>query len=231
MPLHDWTKLRGWSGLHIYWMVNICDDIKSKLPPGFRAYLGSSPIVAIDDPPGQPDVSVRQTNGGTHGILETGEADPFQPDWEGQVATIEAETSVYIERNGRLIAAVELISPGNKDGTEKKSNYTARYLGYLTNGVHLLFVDLHPRPLAFSFADEIAKRLDLPDQPALRAPYAVSYRVNADASSETTMAVRRFALSVGDALPLAPLAIGFPDVVLVDLESTYHKAATAAYVE
>ena len=59
----------------------------------------------------------------------------------------------------------------------------------------------------------------------------MSYRVNADASSETTMAVRRFALSVGDALPLAPLAIGFPDVVLVDLESTYHKAATAAYVE
>ena len=141
MPLHDWSKLKGWSGLHIYWMVNICDDIKSKLPPGFRAYLGTSPIVAIDDPPGQPDVSVRHTNGGTQGTLEPNESDPFQPDWEGQVATIEADVSVYIERNGRLIAAVELVSPGNKDGSEKRSTYTSRYLGYLTNGVHLLFVE------------------------------------------------------------------------------------------
>ena len=155
MPLHDWSKLKGWSGLHIYWMVNICDDIKSKLPAGFRAYLGTSPIVAIDDPPGQPDVSVRHTNGGMQGTLEPNEADPFQPDWEGQVATIEADVSVYIERNGRLIAAVELVSPGNKDGTEKRATYTSRYLGYLTNGVNLLFVDLHPRPYAFSFADEI----------------------------------------------------------------------------
>ncbi len=231
MPLHDWTKLRGWFGLHIYWMVNICDDIKTKLPVGFRAYLGSSPIVAIDDPPGQPDVSVRQTNGGTQGTLESGESDPFQPDWEGQVATIEAETSVYIERNGRLVAAVELISPGNKDGSEKKANYTARYLGYLTNGVHLLFVDLHPRPFAFSFADEIAKRLQLPQQPSLQAPYAISYRVNSDSSGETALAVRHFALKVGDVLPSAPLAIGFPDVVIVDLEGTYRKAAASAYVE
>ena len=231
MPLHDWTKLRGWSGLHIYWMVNICDDIKTKLPEGFRAYLGSSPIVAIDDPPGQPDVSVRQTNGGTQGTLESGESDPFQPDWEGQVATIEAETSVYIERNGRLVAAVELISPGNKDGSEKKANYTARYLGYLTNGVHLLFVDLHPRPFAFSFADEIAKRLQLPQQPSLQAPYAISYRVHSDSSGETALAVRHFALKVGDVLPSAPLAIGFPDVAIVDLEGTYRKAAASAYVE
>ena len=231
MPLHDWTKRRGWSGLHIYWMVNICDDIKTKLPDGFRAYIGSSPIVAIDDPPGQPDVSVRQTNGGTQNTLESGEFDPFQPDWEGQVATIEAETSVYIERNGRLIAAVELISPGNKDGSDKKLNYTARYLGYLTNGVHLLFVDLHPRPFAFSFADEIAERLQFPQQPSRQAPYAISYRVNSATSGETTVAVRHFSLKVGDPLPNAPLAIGFPDVVIVDLEETYRKAAASAYVE
>ena len=231
MPLHDWSKLKGWSGLHIYWMVNICDDIKSKLPAGFRAYLGTSPIVAIDDPPGQPDVSVRHTNGGMQGTLEPNEADPFQPDWEGQVATIEADVSVYIERNGRLIAAVELVSPGNKDGTEKRATYTSRYLGYLTNGVNLLFVDLHPRPYAFSFADEIAKRLQLPKQPILHAPYAISYRVHADPSAEATLAVRHFPLKVGDALPRAPLALGFPDLVLVDLEGTYSKAAESAYVE
>ena len=231
MPLHDWTKLKGWSGLHIYWMVNICDDIKSKLPPGFRAYLGSSPIVAIDDPPGQPDVSVRRTNGGTQGTLEAGEADPFQPDWEGQVATIKTDVSVYVERNGRLIAAVELVSPGNKDGTQKKANYTARYLGYLTNGVHLLFADLHPRPFAFSFADTLAERLRLPAQPSLQAPYAVSYRVGVDPSADATLAVRRFPLKVGEALPVAPLALGFPEVVPVDLEGTYRKAAESAYVE
>ena len=149
----------------------------------------------------------------------------------GRVATIEADVSVYIERNGRLIAAVELVSPGNEDGTEKRSTYTSRYLGYLTNGVHLLFGDLHPRPYAFSFADEIAKRLQLPKQPALHAPYAISYRVHSDPSAEATLAVHHFPLKLGDALPMAPLALGFPDVVQVDLDGTYSKAADSAYVE
>jgi len=95
----------------------------------------------------------------------------------------------------------------------------------------LVFVDLHPRPFAFSFADEIAERLQFPQQPSLQAPYAISYRVNSASSGETTVAVRRFSLKVGDCLPNSPLAIGFPDVVIVDLEETYRKAAASAYVE
>ena len=38
-------------------------------------------------------------------------------------------------------------------------------------------------------------------------------------------------MKLGDALPMAPLALGFPDVVQVDLDGTYSKAADSAYVE
>lgn len=230
MPLHDWATTRGWSGVHILWMTEILRFIKPRLPEGFRAYVGTSPVVAIDDPEGEPDVSVRRLEGGTHRVLPDDEPDPFQPDWEVAVATLEEDRSLYLERNGRLVAVVELVSPGNKDGNEKKAKYLSRYLGYLTNHVHLLLVDVHPKPYAYSFADRLAARLGVPDQTPLPSPYAISYRVSSGDSTGGWLAVRKFPLAVGSTLPEVPLAIGFPDVVPVDLETTYMAAAETAYL-
>lgn len=231
MPLHDWNTTRGWSGVHIVWMTEIPRWIKPRLPEGFRAYVGTSPVVAVDDPEGEPDVTVRRTNGGVHRTLEEGEADPFQPDVEVAVATIEDDRSVYVERNGRMVAVVELVSPGNKDGIEKRRKYLARYLGYLTNRVHLLLVDLHAKPYGISFADDIARRLQMPEQPPLPPPFAISYRViTGGEPGDGHLSIRRSGLQVGAPLPTLPLAIGFPDVVPIDLETTYMNAAADAYL-
>ena len=40
-------------------MVYLAQELKAKVPPGYRACIGRSPVVATDDPPGEPDVSVR----------------------------------------------------------------------------------------------------------------------------------------------------------------------------
>ena len=232
MPLHDWSKLKGWSGVHIFWMTDLARDLRAKLPTGYRAYIGNSPIVAADDPPGVPDVAVRTPEAGKW-WLDGGEPDPFQPDREVAVnlAVLEADKSIYVEQDGRLVAAIELVSLGNKDDLAERSKRIARYLGYLTNGVHLLLVDVHPRPKAFSFADELASALSIPDEPSLAVPHVVSYRVRPDKPGGfSTMHLKRQRLEVGQPLPSMPLALYFPQTVWLDLEGTYTKAAADAYL-
>ena len=98
------------------------------------------------------------------------------------MATLEEDTSVQVERDGRLIAVVELVSPRNKDRPTAREQYAARYLSYLRAGVHTLLVDVHRRPIGFSFPQLIATSLDQA-LPALPAPSAVSYRVRAPAAT------------------------------------------------
>src|SRR5947208_3401681 len=164
MPLHDWTDRSGWDGVHHLWITELLRGIKPQLPEGYRAYIGTAPVVAIGAPPEKPDVGVRQWN---EAATERSAASPNgptaaqrpveEPDEEIAVATLEPGKTLYVEMHGRLVAAVELVSPRNKDRPVARDAYLSRYLGYLLEGVHLLLVDVHRRPFGFSFADRIAE--------------------------------------------------------------------------
>lgn len=229
MPLHDWGDLRGWSGVHTSWLVEIVRAIRPQLPPGFRTYIGTSPLVAIDDPPGEPDVAVRRANG--NGSAPSDGADPFRPDREVLIATIAPNHVAFVEQAGRLVAAVELVSPVNKDRPSRRAETTGRYLSYLMNGAHLLLVDLHPYPLGLSLADRLASRLEIPDEPPLPPPFAISYRVGEpDRVMGSYVAMRREQLEPGRPLPPMPLALNDRQAVTIDLEGTYMRAAADAYL-
>ena len=141
-----------------------------------------------------------------------------------------SETALFVERQGRLIAAVELVSPRNKDRQSAQSAYANNYLGYLLKGVHLLLVDVHGQPRQFSFADRIAEELHL-QQPGCPAPFAVTYRVGEPApGGGRFLATWRRSLEVGSPLPPMKLSLSVTNSVLVDLEETYVRAARAAYL-
>ncbi|MBA4067512.1 MAG: DUF4058 domain-containing protein [Isosphaera sp.] len=226
MPLHDWTDRPGWEGLHIFWMTEIARALRADLPPGYRAVIGASPLVAVGAVPVKPDVEV--TNGAPRPAPVPARAAAPQPDAEVAVATLEEDTAVQVERDGRLVAVVELVSPRNKDRPTAREQYAARYLSYLRAGVHTLLVDAHRRPLGFSFPQLIAASLGQ-ELPAPAAPSAVSYRVGGPAATGGRMlAVWRQPLAVGDPLPPMPLALTADEAVMVDLESTYGRAAADA---
>lgn len=112
MALHGWTDRRGWEGLHTYWMTGIARHLRADLPPGYRAMIGSSPLVTIGADPLEPDVAV--TNG-TGGMRVT--PDLFASDDEVAVAALDEEDlTVQVGSDGRLVAVVELISPRNTTG-------------------------------------------------------------------------------------------------------------------
>lgn len=227
MPLHEWTDRPGWEGLHIYWMTELARSLRALLPPGYRAVIGSSPLVAIGQSSVKPDVAV--TNG-VHPKSPVATATSREPDWESAVATLEEDTSVQIEKDGRLVAAIELVSPRNKDRPSAREQYATRYVAYLRAGVHLLLVDVHRRPVDFGFSQSIAAALES-DLPSMVAPSAASYRVGATAATGGRMlAIWQRPLRVDEVLPTMELALTGDLTIDLDLESTYARAAADCYL-
>jgi hypothetical protein len=184
MPLHDWATLAGWEGVHQVWIVELLYWLKPRMPAGYRAYIGATPTFAIGVPSeDRADVSVRDWPKGNGPQAEPAAAAPValkdaaeEPDEEIAVPTLVGETALLVEQEGRLVAAVELVSPRNKDRPWACAAYVSTCASYLLRGVHLLLLDVHRRPLRFSFADQIAAELGMKQSPC-PGPLAISYRV------------------------------------------------------
>lgn len=235
MSLHDWSGLSGWEGVHDIWIVELLRWIKPRLPPDYRAYVGSSPALAIGAVAERPDVAVRQwlpepAPESRFPASFQGAEEPA-PDEEVATITLDPQTAVYVSRHGRLVAAVELISPRNKDRDSARRAYLARYLSYLQEGAHLLLVDVHRRPYGFSFADLLAAELAI-RQPSCATPHAISYRVGEPApQGGKFVAIWRRPMTVGQPLPTVPLPLAMGLSIPVDLDQTYDRAAADAYLD
>ena len=232
MPLHDWRDDRGWSSLHLVWQNQLLDWVQVRLPLGYRAYLGSVPALAIGTPESRPDLGVRRwmPEASPPSSISSRGAFASEPDTEAvAVFDLDSQQALHVDFQGQIVAAIELVSPRNKDRTEARDRYLSRYLGYLRLGVHLLLVDLLPRPAEFSFADAIHRNLQYP-QPACPAPFAASYRVGEPVPEGTLLALWLRPLKIGEVLPTIPLALSVQSSIPIDLEQTYAQAARRAYL-
>jgi hypothetical protein len=100
--------------------------------------------------------------------------------------------------------------------------------------VHLILVDLLPRPVGFSFLDVLGTALGLAI-PATPAPFAASFRVgdpipNGNAESPV-IGVWHRALQTGQALPTLPLTLTARQQIVIGLEQSYHAACEQAYLD
>ncbi len=229
MPLHDWTDERCWDSVHPVWLTYLLEYVQERLPEGYKAFLGGVPSLTVDSGQGKPDVSVRQWEPGR--VTETVKSDTslLEPDLETSVAyQLAPQRALHVDFHGQLIAALEIVSPRNKDRTDAKETYANRYLGYLRLGVHLLLVDVLPRPKGYSFSDAITSGLGLELTP-MPPPFACAYRVGEAVPVGDEMgslvSLWRRSLRVGATLPTLPLPLSVHQEVTIDLEETYCRAA------
>src|SRR5437867_2753167 len=235
MPLHDWTDERGWDSVHPLLLTYLLEYVQERLPEGYKAFLGGVPSLSVDTGHGKPDVSVRQWGQEPAAEAATGGASVLEPDLEASVAIrLDPQRAVHIDFHGQLIAAIEVVSPRNKDRASAKETYSNRYLGYLRLGVHLMLVDVLPRPKGYSFSDVITSDLGL-DLPPLPPPFAAAYRVGevvpVGDDMGTLVGLWRRPLQVGQPLPTLPLPLSVHRAVKIDLEETYQRAAKRAYLD
>lgn len=232
MPLHDWTDDRGWDSVRPIWLTYLIEWVQPRLPEGYKAFLGGVPALTVASASGKPDVGVRRREPPEPAAKPTTDTSVLEPDLEQNVTfRLDPQRAVHIDFHGQLIAAIELVSPRNKDRADAKETYTNRYLGYLRLGVHLLLVDVLPRPRGFSFADALTGGLGL-DLPPMPSPFAAAYRVGGVIPVGDDMGSRlgvwRRPVQVGEPLPTLPLSVH--QSVSIDLEQTYQRAAERAYL-
>lgn len=230
MPLHDWTDDRGWDSVHPLWINALLFWVQERLPPGYRAYLGSVPGLSIAAEPGRPDLALRAWRPQAEQATKAEEVP--QPDFQA-VALLHPEppAALHVFRDGQLVAAIEVVSPRNKDRPSSREFYRNRYLGYLWSGVHLMLVDVHRQPPGFSFVEAIAAELQC-QFPVGLPPHAVSFNVGGPTPEGGQFLDGWYrSLVVGEPLPTLPLVLTAEQTLSIDLEHTYAEAARRAYLE
>jgi hypothetical protein len=124
-----------------------------------------------------------------------------------------------------LVAAIELVSPGNKDRGAKRRLFAAKCATYLSRGIGLIVVDVVTSRQG-NLHNDLIDLLGLDagfQMPAGQALYGVAYRplrVGAAERIETWPVP----LAVGQPLPTLPLSLEAEHCVPVDLEAAYAEA-------
>jgi hypothetical protein len=132
------------------------------------------------------------------------------------------EVLVYETTGGAtLVAAVEFVSPRNKDRPDARRAFVGKCFGYLVQGVSLVVVDAVTERLADMHAEfcEVA-RIDTAGHIEASSLHAAAYRTTAPKTSK--MEVWYEPLAVGEAIPTMPLWIAADLAVPVHLEASYN---------
>ena len=139
------------------------------------------------------------------------------------------EVQVLSDAEGpRVVAAVELVSPANKDRAAHRHMFAVKCASYLQQNIGLLVVDVVTERSGNLHTD-LLRLLGVQAPTPARADddlYAAAYRTSPAAEAMRLQAWAE-ALTVGASLPTLPLWIG-PDLSLpIDLEQTYAAACSA----
>jgi len=233
MPLLDHfhpplSTRRHWESLHATWTVCLADALAPRLPEPYfvevQTHAGPSveiDVGAFEEPP--PST----TNGaGRAAVAPRVETLPPPVLTMPAVYPEDFEVRVFRTADGpKLVGAIEIVSPANKDRPETRRAFAIKCASYLHAGISLIVVDivterqanLHNETMTVMGA---APHFTLADQAGL---YAVAYRpVRREQRSEIDLWPAICAL--GAQLPALPLYLQADLGFLVDLEAAYADA-------
>jgi hypothetical protein len=236
VPVHDWTRVEAgiFRAFHQQWIISISNVLNEGLLPEDYYALPEQHAAGFG-----PDVLT----------LETSREDEWRPESPspsgGRAALLVAapkrdltaetdlefyrrkQTAVVVRHvsGDRVVAMVEIVSPGNKSTRHALRSLVEKAASLLDQGIHLLIADLHPprrhdpHGMHAAVWEEIAGEEYRPPggQPLTVAAY------------ETALTVRAYVrpVAVGDPLPEMPLFLEPNGCVQVPLEATYHTAFVA----
>jgi hypothetical protein len=179
---------------------------------------------------GGPPRAAGPGNGNSGGVATGFWAPPrptltFATDLPAQAVT---EVRVYDEKSGRrLVAAVEIVSPANKDRPESRRAFVSKSVGLLQELVALVVVDV-VTPRGANVYAELLEALGHSD-PALGPnhppPYAAACRPIRP-GKQWLLENWAYPLTVGQPLPAVPLWVAKDLVVPLDLEESYEQSCT-----
>jgi hypothetical protein len=236
MPLLDHfhpplSKQRHWDSFHGAWAEAIARHLNEDLlPPRYvaeaRVKIGSRVEI---------DVAALEEANGRHFAAEDGAIAVWAPPQPTVTAALDfagldvIEINIVNDEEGpKVVSAIELVSPANKDRPSHRHAFAIKCASYLQNGVSVMIVDVVTERHGNLHA-ELLELLKLAiESPGMAAEdlYATVYRpvIGPDQSRLDLWAE---SLAVGAALPTLPLWLGADLALPLSLEQTYLAACAA----
>jgi hypothetical protein len=126
------------------------------------------------------------------------------------------------DAGAKLVGAIELVSPRNKDRPASRAAFAAKCAAYLQEEIGLIVVDIVTERRA-NLHDELMGLLETADTfafPSATSVYAVAYRSRV-VDTQGRIELWPYRLEVGQPLPVLPLAVRGLGALPIDLETTY----------
>ncbi len=242
MPLRDHFRppldnAHSWEELHGGWPMVIVQQLRRKLPPGYEAAprVHSGFQVEIDvatyEKAAPPASKTENGNGG----VATAVWAPPQPSVTVETTLPdydEYEVRIYDAKRGRLlVAAIEIVSPANKDRPEHRNIFVAKCAALLQKGVAVSLVDLVTVRQFNLYADLLAF-IGHGDPTLGTAPphlYAASCRW-VKKGKRNLLEAWSNPLAIGQPLPTLPLWLSEELVVPLDLEQSYEQTCSDLWI-
>jgi hypothetical protein len=236
MPLRDHfrrpvKKLISWEGFHGGWPMTMVQRLVPLLPRRYtaepRAHLGSYYEIDVSayehDESEVHEFSTHSNGGGVATAVTPEPTLAVDIDFTEQYAY---EVLVYDqERDRQLVAAVEIVSPANKDRGQNRQAFITKCAALLQQGVCVSIVDLVTIRRANLYMD-LLKLLETSDPaftPKTPATYAATCRRRI-VSERSRLESWAYPLIVGQPLPPLPIWLTEDFSVTLDLDGSYEDA-------
>ncbi len=238
MPLLDHFRppvypRHRWDSFHAAWASRIADMLNDRwLPANFLAeestFGGQRAEIDIASYE-VDDFDAPELSNGTATATRT-----YSPPRPAHVVTTafpeQNEVRIYdVEGVRTLVAAIELISPANKDRPSSRRQFAAKCVGYLASGVSVVIIDIVTKRKA-NLHNLIAKMFNLPGECVLPDGvhlYAASYRPverraeNMQPKSSDELELWFGDVTLGQSLPTMPMRLKGDLFVPVEFDETY----------
>jgi hypothetical protein len=218
----------------------IVQQLRRVLPPGYvakpRVHSGSQVEIDVatfekDELPVPPAAADHGATGGAATAVWAPPKPSFAietdlPDYD------EYEVRIYDTRRARqLVAAIEIVSPANKDRPEHRNIFVAKCAALLQKGVAVSIIDL-VTTRQFNLYSELLSFIEITD-PTLGDPpphlYAAAARWTRRAR-KTILEAWSHELKIGQPLPILPLWLSHTLSIPLHLETSYEHACNDLWI-
>jgi hypothetical protein len=233
MPVHDWNRVDAglFHDFHQCWSIDIKRALNAGLlPKGFTA------LIEQKVGPKEPDVLTvdkfteqrRATELGGLMIAEAPQTRIVRKSSKEHYADL-ANRIVIKHHLGQTVAAIEIVSPGNKDSKRAFKEFLDKSLAFISIGIHLLVIDLFPPTKRDPFGvhraiwDEFEEEDDQFEFPPGKDRIVASYHAGREKAAYAEP------IALGDTIPTMPLFLYEGRHIKVPLEAVYQT--TWSYME
>lgn len=216
------------------WPAMIVMDLCQKLPEQYtaepRVHLGKNFEVDVCTFDVQEMYALESYSPGTDGATVTW--DPPKPTLTLEpdpTENYEYEVLIFDQQRGReLVAAIELVSPANKDRPETRQPFVSKCAALVQEKICVSIVDLVTIRHFNLYCEvlEVFGQIDpafVPDRPATYAVTCRSHQLATRSQFESWA----YRMSVGQRLPVLPIWLSNDQPISLDLELSYQQTCTA----